>query len=184
MYIRSNKEEAKILGFKDENEMLLFYDICGFDIVPPYTRQTLLLQCTAEYETLGRTKEEFIEYMENNELIDLYNRVKDLSMLDRLIELYKYNMNGLLLSDIALKVYSKELYDSIELSDGEKYIEYSEKLNNMRMINNAFDYRVNDTKRNAAFRLGYIERDTFFTCTEKLEYQRDEINNRDNSKRL
>ena len=61
MHIRSYDEEAKYLGFKDENEMNLYYDVCGVDIVPAYTREDMLSQCTVGNETLGRTKEDFIK---------------------------------------------------------------------------------------------------------------------------
>ena len=177
MHIRSYDEEAKYLGFKDENEMNLYYDVCGVDIVPAYTREDMLSQCTVGNETLGRTKEDFINYMIENELVDLYYRVKDLSMLDRLLELYRYNMNGLVLSDSVLKMYNKELFDAIELSDGEKYLEYSEKLNDMMMINYGYDCRANNNKRSAALRLGYIERDIFFSNSEQLEFQRESLLN-------
>lgn len=177
MHIRSYNEEAKYLGFKDENEMFLYHDVCGIDIIPPYTSDDMLLQCTVGNETIGRTKENFINYIIDNNYVDLFNRVKDLSILDRLLEVYRYYMNGLLISDRFLEYYNRLLCESIELCDGEKYREYSEKLNDMIMINYGYECRTNNNKRSAALRLGYIEKDIFFSSAEKIEYQRESLLN-------
>ena len=175
MYFRNYDEEAKLLGYKDKEEMFLYYDVCGLDSVPAKTIADLLL--STEQETLGRTKEEFIEYREENNLVDLFNKVKNLPLLERLIELYNYSYNGHLLANSTMNFLKVKLNDSYEMSDGEKQIEYEERLKNVYYILQNYKLRMDDVQRSAALRLDYNDRDTFFEYVESLINQEEEINN-------
>jgi len=174
MNFRNYDEEAQLLGYKDEEEMFLYYDVCGLESVPAKTMAELLL--STQQETLGRTKEEFQEYMEENNLIDLFNKVKNLSLLQRLIELYSYSYNGHVIAKSAMVLLRQKLADADEMCDGEKQIEYEEKLRSAYYILQNYELRMDDVQRSAALRLDYNDRDIFFEYVESLIKQEDELN--------
>ena len=69
-----------------------------------------------------------------------------------------------------------KLNDSYEMSDGEKQIEYEERLKNVYYILQNYKLRMDDVKRSAAFRLDYNEKEMFFNHVESLINQEEEIN--------
>ena len=176
MYYRNYDEEAKLLGYENKEEMFLFYDVCGLETVPAKSLDELLL--STEQETLGRTKDEFIEYMEENNLVDLFNKVKDLPLLQRLIELYNYSYNGHVLAHSTMDLFKEKLEDATMMCDGEKQEEYEDRLRNVYYILQNYKLRMDDVKRSAAFRLDYNEKDMFFNHVESLINQEEEINKR------
>lgn len=129
--IIKSDNEAKQLGFIDVHEMQLYHDVCCNENVSPETLEELLLQLQSECDVIS-SKKDFEEYIEENNLLELLERVKELSDLDRMIQIYLYNANGLSISKFLEENLQKKIQDAKELFDGEKEMEYSSQLQHLR----------------------------------------------------
>jgi len=165
-----NEAEAKKLGFESVDELLLCMDICGFESVPIADRDLLLKQC--EDDKIGRTKKDFIEFMNEHNLIDLFNKVKYLSELERFIEIYNYFYNELEMSDCILGIYNRKVKEAKELFDGEKEEEYSKKAQKLFRQMERMIQRKNEIACNSFGRLNNDDQDKFMLYIEALEDHR------------
>ena len=165
--------EAISLGFNDIDEMNLFHDICGFDIIPTFDREELLERCNDE--SRGRTKEEFIDYMEKNNLMDLFNRVKDLPILDRFIELYDSYYNEFVLSNFMLGKYNTKWKEATDLFDGEKQAEYQQIRKTLYVRMNELVSLKKNLEISAIYRLEGVEQEKFYNHVEEIERHNEEI---------
>ena len=166
--------EAISLGFNDIDEMNLFHDICGFDIIPSFDREELLERCNDE--SRGRTKDEFIEYMQDNDLVGIYNRVKDLNTYERFIELYDTYTNEFMLTNFMLGKYNKKWQEAADLFDGEKQDEYQEIRRNLFVKLNEITARKNNLEISSIYRLEGQQQFDFYKHVEEITDYMDEIN--------
>lgn len=174
-------EEAHKLGFADKEEMDLYHDVCGCDIIPTVDINELLKQsCDEKY---GRTKDEFVEYVKANDLEDILKRVKNMSLFERYMELYNYNSSLLLLSDSQLKIYNKKNKETRELFDGEKEEEYSNKSRELFVKMNDYLKRMDDLQCCAAYKLDNEEQEKFYNYTEMIEEHIQDLKNYGRGKR-
>ena len=169
------EEEALKLGFDNVDEMLLCRDLCGFDSVPISDRERLLKQCYDD--SVGKTKQDFLEYMQENNLIDLFNKVKKLPHLERYIEIYNYFYNTLELSDIVLGKYNRKVKEARELFDGELEEEYSKKAQKLFIKMQRYIYRKRDMEIIGVSRLENSDQKKFYAYIETLEEHRQDMKN-------
>jgi len=169
------EEEALKLGFTDVEEMILYRDICGFDSVPISDREKLLKQCNDD--SIGKTKQDLTEYMFENDLINLLNKVKKLPYLERYIEIYNHFYNLLELSDLVLGKYNKKVKEARELFDGELEEEYSKKAQDLFIKMQRYIYRKRDIEVNGIIRLEYDDQEKFLNYIETLEKHRQDMKN-------
>ena len=120
--------KARELGFIDFEEMLLYQDICGdgLYLAELFEEENL--------EEIGKefTKKDYEKYIKSHGLVELFNKVKGLPLLDRMIEIYIYYANGFSLSKEAEKIFSFHLQEAKELYDGEKEKEYLKQIDRAR----------------------------------------------------
>jgi len=122
-------EYARQFGYKDANEMLLYMDVCckSDGIEPePDSLDDLLLSLEEDIEP-NKSKESYEEYIENNNLLDLFNSVKNLSELERFMQIYTYYYNLESMNDYLAQYFAIKENEVEELFDGEKEIEYKTK---------------------------------------------------------
>jgi hypothetical protein len=136
---------AQKLGFKDYNELLLYEDVCAnaldfstvVDIVDPQDPSI----------HFRHTKEEFEKFINDANLNKLFNSVKDLNVVDRLIQVYLYYYNLHIITDtVAIDNHKKFVNDLGVLPnlDKEEYLENHERLGNVVLISvDAMDYILN-----------------------------------------
>lgn len=109
-------EKAKKYGYSSEEERLLYKDVCS-DNYP--VNITSVMDYLSNEETY-HSKKESIAYIKENHLLSLFNKVKDLSPFDRLVEIYLYAINYLSIITCMEKYHASEYNEATELSDGEK----------------------------------------------------------------
>ena len=99
------------LGFKDEAEMQLYKDVCCTNgaVTSPKTLEELCenLRSDVEHED---NKKAYEGYMRVKGLFDLLSKVKDMPLLDRLIEVHFYYIN----IEILNRKCQKELFETSE----------------------------------------------------------------------
>ena len=133
--------DVKKLGFKDKEEMLLYQDVCceKSSISEPRTLEELLTELKSDEVSVENTKKYYEKYIKENDLQDLLNKVRNMPLYDRMLEIFVYYVNSysvcktlenhvkqkydLLISDIEQKK-----QEAVELFDGEKEKEYSKQL--------------------------------------------------------
>ena len=123
----SKESKAIKLGFLNEEEMQLYHDICCCSKVFPSSGQEL----ETYPENYGSRRIDFDEYIKENNLQELFEKVRTMSPLNRFIEIYIYYMNGLSMSKEFIKMYGVNLKKAEEMTDGdemEKCMEMMEKL--------------------------------------------------------
>ena len=166
--------EAISLGFRDREEMLLYQDICGFDIIPTFDKDELLSRCYDE--SRGRSKDEFIDYMNEHNLMSIYDRVKSLSTYERFMELYNSYNNEFVLANFMLGKYNDKFREASELFDGEK----QEEAQRMRKILYSrlaeIEARKNNLEISALYRLEGEEQENFYKYVEEIKDYMYEIN--------
>ncbi len=125
-----NKEEINKLGFLDEEEMLLYQDVCCDDlsILQPKSFQEFIDSIDDDNVNQNFSKEDYEKYIKSNGLLDLFNKVKGMSIFNRLIEIYVYYANNFLICKDLEKLINKKLEESKELFDGEKEQKYNNKI--------------------------------------------------------
>ena len=159
--IINSDEKAKNLGFVDVSEMLLYYDVCCFDIVPPQSLEELLENLQGETESPS-TKSDFEEYIEKNNLLELFEKVKGLSLLNRMLEIYMYNANGFSISDKIEKLFEKKIQEASELYNGELEIEYKQKKRKIKIFKQEYFERMQYIERQSIERLTPEEKTILF----------------------
>ena len=106
---------SKELGFSSVEEMLLYQDIC----------------CISS----NLKKRDYQEYVKSHDLSALFNKVKDMTLFNRMKEIYIYYVNCFSMCDLSSKK-CKILWDKAkEEFDVEKEMEYEEqfyKIGNMK----------------------------------------------------
>ena len=97
------------LGFKDEEEMQLYKDVCCTNgaVTSPKTLEELLenLKSNVEHED---NKKAYEDYIKAKGLFELFSKVKDMSVLDRLIEVFLYYSNIRILNNECQNTLFKE----------------------------------------------------------------------------
>ena len=181
MHIRSNDEEANFLGFKDEEEMMLYRDVCGYEIVPTGDDSDVFDLNSLEYS--GRTKNDFVQYILDNDLISLFDTVKDLSLYDRLIYLYNFYFNQLILTESLIGFYNNKLQEAKEFFNGELEVEYEEKYKSICLY--SYEYRNIKyyLQRSGLTRLNTDERKKFIQYIDSLDEHLNDLNNQGYQKR-
>ena len=131
--------EARELGFKDKEEFYLYEDVCctevpmdkeSFDAILD-ERMKEIKQGKKNVGPIGFKKELFEQYIIDNNLNDLYCRAKNMSTLDRLIEIYIYYSNRLSICAVSKYGLKLKIRDATELFDGEKQLEYENSINKL-----------------------------------------------------
>lgn len=124
----SKEEKIKSLGFQDEQEMLLYQDVCCGDlpISEPDSLEELYDSLNSDDLFDGYKKEEYEKYIINHGLVDLFNRVRNMTLFNRMVEIYVYYANGLSICKNVGNVIQQKIKEAKELFDGEKEQEYNE----------------------------------------------------------
>ena len=182
MLIRDNNEEALFLGFKDAEEMFLYRDVCGYEIVPTGGDDDELYNLEA-LEYSGKTKNDFVQYIMDNDLIDLFNYVKDLSLYDRFIYLFNFYYNQLLLTEGLMCYYNKNLEEAREFFNGELEVEFEEKYKAICLYSYEYTSIKFYLQRSALDRLDKIDADKFFKYTDRLDQHLNDLTNTGYQKR-
>ncbi len=136
-------EYARQFGYKDANEMLLYMDVCckSDGIEPePASLDDLLLSLEEDIEP-NKSKESYEEYIENNNLLDLFNSVKNLSELERFMQIYTYYYNLESMNDYLAQYFAIKENEAESLFDGEKTLEYGKKV--VQTLRNSSDNIAN-----------------------------------------
>ena len=141
MDIRSLEEEAQSLGFDSAEEMELFLDVCGTENDSPMIGFDDIEEVGYEYKR--KTKTELIKYMKENDLVNLFNRVKDLPMYDRFIEIYNYITNELFISDRLLGVYNRKVEEAVKTHNKEQELKFRNKARELFVKMNIYINRQN-----------------------------------------
>ena len=131
--------EAKKLGFKDKEEFYLYEDVCCTEVpMDKKSFETILDERIKEIRQgkkntgpIGFKKELFEQYIIDNNLDDLYDKVKNMSTIDRLIEIYIYYSNRLPICGVSKHSLKLKMQEAIELFDGEKQLEYEDLINKL-----------------------------------------------------
>ena len=117
--------QIKELGFSNIDDMLLYQDIC----------------CISS----NLKKQDYQEYISTHGLQELFDKVKELPLFNRMIEIYIYYANCFSMYDLLLQQ-CKILWDkAIEDFDGEKEMEYEEQF-----------YKIENMKFKYFDKMGYI----------------------------
>lgn len=140
-----NDETARKLGFKDKEEFFLYQDVCCTEVPLRDGEFEKILEQEIKNMRLGKhknkvskdpkqfKKELYEQYISDNNLEELFDKVKDMTTVDRLIELYIYYSNKLSLCSTARKTYELKMQDAIELFDGVKEEEYEKIINEINI---------------------------------------------------
>lgn len=121
-------EYARQFGYKDANEMLLYMDVCcKYDGIGPKSLEDLLLDLENDIGP-NKSKESYEEYIKSNNLLDLFNSVKNLSELERLMQIYTYYYNLKSMNDYLAQYLKIKENEAESLFDGEKTLEYGKKV--------------------------------------------------------
>ncbi len=88
-------ELYKKLGFNSEYEFELYEDVCcELNNINGLSEKEDILKLLRRLNNIKvYKKEDYDAFMENKGLIDLFNKVKGMSYLDRYVELYLYHSN-------------------------------------------------------------------------------------------
>lgn len=158
-----NEDEAKELGFKDYDELLLYNDVCCDSLNNPYAPDTVY-PWDAEIN-FRYTKEELTKCIKDNGLEDLFNSVKDLSILDRFLKIHFYFHNRYIISDISRINYRNDLLEGFYEIDQDKKTDIMILINKLKydeyICVNALDYVMGQ----AIIRLTDEEREQFLQLT-------------------
>ena len=126
------EKNAKELGFSSFYEMQLYEDVCtGREVGPPQTLEELLEELQKDEFSKKCTKKDYDDFIKRNGLFDLFNKVKGMSLFDRMVEIYAYNVNGFSLCDRLRDLYMAKLEEAKEIFDGEKECEYRDQLSKL-----------------------------------------------------
>lgn len=126
----TKEEKVKSLGFKSYDELLLYIDVCVGRSVNKAKLAELspesILKTNTEYLY---TKQDYDFYIQNNGLLELFNKVKDMPTFDRMIEIYVYYANLASMCKMLKKLHKQKLEEARELFDGEKEVEAKNEFN-------------------------------------------------------
>lgn len=139
---------AQKLGFKDYNELLLFEDVCAHS-----------LDFSKEYDAeisndssihFNHSKEKCISFIKKANLTKLFNDVKNLSVVDRLIQIYLYYHNLHIIFDTAAINNKNEFIKDLGVLPSinpNEFLETHEQLGNIALITvDAMDYILMQAK--------------------------------------
>ena len=136
-------EYARQFGYKDANEMLLYMDVCcNYDGIGPKSLEDLWSDLKNDIGP-NKSKESYEEYIKSNNLLDLFNSVKNLSELERLMQIYTYYYNSAAMNHYLTQYFTIKEKEAESLFDGEKEVEYRDKAS--RTFHNRSDNRVKTT---------------------------------------
>lgn len=154
------EEEIRKLGFKDEAEMLLYQDVCGIDI--PIIGQRHIEKLLHIYYNRNnmmeyQSKAKFEKYIFAYGLADLFEKVKNMSEIDRLAEIYNYYAYAGLMCSIYEKnsetEISKSIYDIIRCG-ATKYLQTKEEYLKMKNWKQTYLEKADYICNQAKIRLG------------------------------
>ena len=151
----SKEEKIKSLGFDNEDELLLYQDVCGTNlpISEPNSLEELLNNLSDDDLFIGYRKEEYEKYINNHGLLDLFNKVKNMTLFNRMVEIYVYYANGLSMCKNIEKVFQIKQREAKELYDGEKEQEYSEQLSKILRTKIEYHEKMNYIEKQVVLRL-------------------------------
>lgn len=169
----SKESENRInrLGYKDMEEMLLYQDVCGGEAPekqPEDFNELLELLESEEDSFNGYRKQTYEKYINDAKLLELFNKVKDMTLLDRFLEIYIYYSNQYYLSMIALKNMESKIQHAQELFDGEKEMEYKRQFFNIRYEEERYSRCCNYIERQAFERLSDSEKSSYLEKTKNI----------------
>ena len=136
----SKDEIAKKRGFLNEEEMLLYQDVCcsTFAFSEPESLEELYSSLKNGDVDDGRKKEDFEKYIKSNNLLELFNKVNGMPLLNRFVEIYIHNANGLSICNAAERMFNIKLQEAKELFDGEKEQELKRKLKSISHLKSEY----------------------------------------------
>ena len=162
-----NKAETiKKLGFISEEEMLLYQDVCCDNFVLPVPDSFEELLDSLQNDNDGRRKEDFEKYISDNNLLELFNKVKSMPLLNRFVEIYVYNANGLSLSTSMYEMVSNKLREAKELFDGEKEQDLKMQLRAINHSKSEYFHAMYYIKNQVRHRLSPEEELKFYEITD------------------
>lgn len=174
-------EKQKKSSFINEEERQLYKDVCCDDpiIGGPQSLEELLYTIENDIEKQAPTKEDYELYIKENNLTDLLNKIKGLSLYNRLLEIYIFYANGLSIATTFEKKFLSDLNEAKELFDGEKEQKINQKLSSIRHFKRNYSKALNYV-HNQILRLSPEEQLNFYKSTEEIV--RAVYNENDNSK--
>ena len=176
--------EVRKLGFESFDEMLLYKDVCADrDINPPETLEELLTSLESEITNKENTKQEYYNFIKNNGLLELFNKVKDMSLFNRMVEIYIYNANGLSLCTKIEKLYSEEIEKAKELYLSETEKEYKSKLERIRRLHSEYSNGMSYIEKEVKQRLPK-EEINFYEATNNITKEAHKTNYDEYSKEI
>lgn len=155
----TENELAKKLGYINGDEMLLYGDVCCYDMdscVRYDSTKEILYKIKNGSLDIWK-KDNCRKYIEDNNLLDLFNKVKEMSLFNRLVEIYLYYSNAFLVSIGMIKNLKDKLNDAKEFFDGEKEQELENKLRVIRLSINIWNHKMDYIHFVTSIRLSYEE---------------------------
>ncbi len=150
----SEKFDYNKFGFDNESEFLLLNDICaGNDVTPPSSMEGLLFRLNIEDLDIKihNSKSDYINYIKKNGLYELYLKVLDMNMFDRMVEIYLHYFNMSVLFSKMTDIYKEELRKAQDLFDTENQLKYTSLLDNLFLLKmnstQAQDYIVHEVRK-------------------------------------
>ena len=124
----SNEMVVKKLGFIKEEEYLLYKDVCCDRLVLPIPNSFEEILAGLDNFGYDHDKEGFEKYIEENKLLELFDKVKTMSLLDRFIEIYIYNTKQFSLTLSMKDMIIKQIAEAEKLGDINKVQELNKQL--------------------------------------------------------
>ena len=182
-----NKDETiKKLGFTSEEEMLLYQDVCGNNVVfsTPDSLEELLNDLENDDMYAGHRKDDFEKFIRDNNLLDLFNKVKTMPLLNRFIEIYVYNANGLSICKSMLEIINNKLQEAKELFDGEKEQELEMQLFSIKRSKSNYSKAIDYVDNQVNHRLSPNDMSKFYESTDVVTKTAYRINNEEPHKKM
>ena len=151
----SKEEKIKSLGFQDEQEMLLYQDVCCDDlpISEPDSLEELYNSLNSDDLHGGYRKEEYEKYIMNHGLVDLFNKVRNMTLFNRMVEIYVYYANGLSICKNVENIIRQKIQEAKELFDGEKEQEYNEQALKILRMKKEYSEKMENIEKQVRLRL-------------------------------
>lgn len=161
------EDKAKKLGFNSVEEMKLYCDVCGTD--NPYEPESLEKLLESLNNDYVSNKNDFIKYINNNNLIELFDKVKNMTLLNRFVEIYSYYSNCILVCRELKKTLGYKLQEAKSLYDGEKEIEFEEKLSRIFRMEDEYCEKIQYIVNQTHLRLSPTEKSSFYITIKKMK---------------
>ena len=169
-YLDNMEKVAKKLGFSSKAEMFLYEDVCSGRI--PKEPKTIEVDSSLTYQNFDInhlfSKEDLALIIREENLQELLEKVKDLSIKDRLHEIFLWNSNKWVTQDALIKIFMEKSKEAREIFDYEKAEEYDEKIAELEKDQLSF-YRAYHYLRHRSKDLSRNEREEFRSNVEEVQ---------------